>query len=228
MFARVTRLPASARAPGLAVACLALSHCSLFEQPRTKRAEPSFSVSISAETRGKPVAGAKVLKGKAMLGTTDASGKVLLKLKGTEGDTEELTVQCPAGLASPEKPILVGLRAMAAGSPTPNFDAECVPLAQEILVGLRTENGANLPIIYLDEVIGHINAAGVTHLKLKVAPKEQVTLTIDTSKNPALRPQNPTLTFVAKEKDEMILLEQKFDVLKKKVKHTRPSIPQPI
>jgi hypothetical protein len=201
----------------------------MFEQPTQKQVASSFGVMIVTQSKGKPVTGAKILSGKEVLGATDQAGKVLLKLEGSEGDAVELLVQCPEGLASPEKPITVGLRVMAPGSPSPRFEAECVPLTHNILVGLRTDKGADLPVLYLDEVVGHTNSAGVAHLRLTVTPKEQVTLTIDTSKKPALRPQNPRITFVTSDKDEMILLEQKFDLLRKKAKpKAKPNIPTPI
>jgi hypothetical protein len=149
-------------------------------------------------------------------------------LEGSEGETVRLLVQCPDGLASPEKPIAVGLRKMAPGSPEPRFETECVPLTHDIVVGLRVTKGLNLPVLYLDEVIGHTNSEGVAHLNMNVAPKEQITLVLDTSKEPSLRPQNPTLTFVTSDKDEMVLLEQKFTVLRKKVKQVKPNIPQPL
>ena len=207
---------------------LVLSGCSLLDAPPPTQKPSSFPVALSIKSDGKPVAGAKVIHGKHVLGATDESGKVRLELKGKEGETQHLTVQCPDGLASPEKPIAVGLRVMAPGSPEPSFQSECVQLTHEIVVGVRAERGANLPVLYLDEVVGHTNSEGVAHVKLKVAPKEQVSLRLDTTKNPSLRPQNPTLTFVASDKDEMVLLEQKFTVLRKKVSKPQPNIPRPL
>ena len=202
--------------------------CSLLEQPASEKAAPAFPVTVSAQSDGKPVAGAKVLNGKQVLGVTDDSGKARLKLLGQEGDSVNLSIQCPAGLGSPEKPIGVGLRALAKGSPEPTFETTCVPLAYEVVVGVRTKNGGNLPILYLDEVIGHTNPEGVAHFKLKVAPKEQITLKLDTSDHAELRPQNPTLTFVAEDKDEMVLLEQRFTVVRKKVVAPKIHVPQPL
>lgn len=207
---------------------LLLTGCSLLDAPASTEKPTSFPVVLSIKSDDKPVAGAKVLNGKQVLGSTNESGKVRLELKGKEGETLQLTVQCPEGLASPEKPIAVGLRVMAAGSPEPSFQSECVQLTHEIVVGVRAERGANLPVLYLDEVVGHTNSEGVAHVKLKVAPKEQITLRLDTTSNPSLRPQNPTLTFVASDKDEMVLLEQKFTVLQKKVSKPKPNIPRPL
>jgi hypothetical protein len=118
---------------------------------------------------------------------------------------------------------------MTAGSPEPRFEVECVSLVHTIVVGLRAEHGANLPILRLNQVVGKTSVEGVAHVALEAAPNEQVTLTLDTSEAPSLLPQNPTLSFVTKDRDELVLLEQKFTVKKKPVvRAPRPNIPQPL
>jgi len=78
---------------------------------------------------------------------------------------------------------------------------------------------ANLPILQLGSPIARTDGNGVAHFVLRVKPAEQITLTLDTGDKGAegLRPQNPTLQFVAKDQDDFILLEQKFRIEKKKV-----------
>jgi hypothetical protein len=165
---------------------------------------------------------------KKLVGKTDAAGRVGLKLTGKEGGTVSLKVKCPATFKSPEKPIVVGLRLMSAGSPAPKFEAECVPLVRTVVVGLRAENGANLNIIRLNQVVGRTDELGVAHLSMQVSPGEQVALTLNTGSNSFLRPQNPTLSFVAADRDEMLLLEQKFTLLKPVVRAKPRLIPKPL
>jgi hypothetical protein len=120
------------------------------------------------------------------------------------------------------------LRQMSPNSPAPKFEAECIPLVRTVVVGLRAENGADLNIVRLNQVIGRTDANGVAHLLIQASPGEQVTLTLNTSGNPNLRPQSPTLTFMAADRNEMVLLEQRFSVLKTVVKAKPKNIPKPL
>lgn len=172
------------------------------------------------------LAGVKVYAGKRELGTTDARGTVRFSLTGPEGAVVPLTVKCPENYTSPEKPLAVGLRRMSPSSPAPRFQAQCVPMSHTLVVGIRAENGPNVPVMHLDEVIGETDEHGFAHVLLEVAPNESVSLKLETGSNPRLRPQNPTLTFLAGNRDEMILLEQRFTELKRVVKVRPKSVPQ--
>jgi hypothetical protein len=123
-------------------------------------------------------------------------------------------VKCPDGFASPQRPLAVGLRRLAPGSPQPRFEAECVPLLHSIVAGVRTENAASLPILHLNQVVGHTDELGVGHVLLEASEHQQITLTLDTREHPNVLPQSPALTFVAPEREALVLLEQKFTVKK--------------
>ncbi len=188
---------------------------------------PSYPVEIIAHGDAeKPLAGVEILLGKRTVGTTDDAGIVRLSLKGNEGDVAVLSVKCPDTFASPEASLSVGLRHFAEGSPPPRFETRCVPLVRSFVVGIRTENGARLPILRLNKVVGKTDDFGVAHVLLQAAPHDQVVLTLDTTDSPLLRPQKPTLTFAAPDHDELVLLEQKFTV-QRPVVHVKPKlIPQ--
>lgn len=207
----------------------ALSSCSLFEETASTTEAPEFpiTVSIYGDAR-QPLAGVELFAQKKLLGKTDQAGRVNLKLTGSEGGTVSLKVKCPATFKSPEKPIVVGLRLMSPGSPAPKFEAECVPLVRTVVVGLRAENGPNLNIIRLNQVVGRTDEHGVAHVSMQVAPGEQVALTLNTVGHPFLRPQSPTLSFVAADRDEMLLLEQKFTLRKPVIRAKPRVIPRPL
>ncbi len=206
-----------------------LSSCSLLEESASKTEAPEFPIIVSVYGDARqPLAGVELFDQKKPLGKTDKAGRVSLKLTGNEGGTVSLKVKCPATFKSPEKPIVVGLRLMSPGSPAPKFEAECVPLIRTVVVGLRTENGPNLNIIRLNQVVGRTDEQGVAHVSLQVAPGEQVALTLNTSGQPLLRPQSPTLSFVAADRDEMLLLEQKFTLLKPVIRAKPRLIPRPL
>ncbi len=200
-------------------------------QQRAVEQAATFPIVITARRDGRtPVPGVKIIQEKSVLGVTDEAGTIRLVLQGEEGAARRLHVVCPESYASPEAAVVVGLRALAKGSPEPRFSVECVPLQRTVVVGLRVEKGANLPIVWLNEVIGQTDEFGVAHVTIQAAPEEAITLTLDTTSNPRLKPQNPPLTFVVKDRDELILMEYKFGEKPKRVTGpVRPkNIPQPL
>jgi hypothetical protein len=202
--------------------------CDKLAAPAPTRPPPKFPVTVVTRESGQqPLGDVQIFRGKTEVGRSDAAGTVTLELKGAEGSTVSLSVRCPEGFASPEKPITVGLRKMADGSPRPLFDAECIPLSRTIVVGVRAENGPNLPIVRLNRIIGRTNALGVAHVLVQAAPEEQVTLTLDTTASPTLKPPNPALTFVAQDRNEMVLLDHKFTIARPVIRKAKPAnVPQ--
>ena len=159
----------------------------------------------------KGVGGATLIVSEQGVATTDASGRATVTLGGTEGDTVLVGVRCPSGFDSPA-PVRVALRRLSTGSPAARFEARCTPVQRSVVVGIRTVNGANLPIYWLAKRVGQTDSAGAAHLLLHVKPNEQVTLTLDTKERAlALRPESPTLTFVAKDRDDFVVLDQRFE-----------------
>jgi hypothetical protein len=165
---------------------------------------------------GQGLAAAKLLAGGQELASTDKEGRARLSLHGAEGDSVSVNVACPPGYQSPGQPIVVSLRRLSADSRIPSFVARCSPLTRTVVVGIRTENGPNLPVVYFGKEIGRTDAWGAAHVVLTVKATEQITLSLDTKsgadKRGKLRPENPTLTFVAKDADDFVVLEQKFEV----------------
>ncbi|HYP74655.1 MAG TPA: hypothetical protein VER12_01795 [Polyangiaceae bacterium] len=177
-----------------------------------------FPISIAAHSERKSsVSGVEISLGKRLLGTTDTSGNAQFSLEGAEGDTQTLNVKCPAAYASPERPLLVGLRRLGNGSTRARFEVECFSLVHSVVVGVRAENGPHLPILRLKSVVGQTDEQGVAHVLLQASANEPIALTLDTSKNVNLMPQNPTLDFATGDSDEFLLVAQKFTV-----KHAPP------
>jgi hypothetical protein len=181
--------------------------------------EPPFEVRFHASDGDRALKGVNVLSGTKVIGATDATGIVTAKFRGQEGDMREVTIQCPAEFESPAKPIAVSLRRFAPGSPPPLFEVRCAPSLRTVVVGIRAENGANLPILYLTRPVARTDRSGAALFVLRVKPDEQVQLTISTTDGSGdeLRPQSPTLTFLTKNRDDFVLLDQPFLIQKKPV-----------
>jgi len=195
-------------------ASLCLCGC-LSETEESAAPVPSsdFPISIVARNEGKsPVADVEISLGKQLLGKSDATGNAHFTLHGAEGDTLALNVKCPVAYASPERPLPVGLRHLGNGSTAARFEVECFSLVHSVVVGVRAENGARLPILRLKSVVGQTDDQGVAHVLLQASANEQIALTLDTSRNANLLPQSPTLDFVTRDSDELVLVSQKFTV----------------
>jgi hypothetical protein len=157
-----------------------------------------------------PLAGVRVFAEDTLLGATEETGSVELELQGSEGDRVPLRIECPESFRSPPQPLVVGLWHPSPGSAAPTFEVECVPFVHSYVVGIAAENGAHLPISHLNEPVGETDDYGVAHVVLRAPSQEQVSLTLDTSTRPELRPQSPSLAFVAGESSELVLLQVKF------------------
>lgn len=200
----------------IAAVALASAGCAPEVEDATKLA---FAVDINVTSDpdvGTP--GAELVSAGQKLATTGADGRAHVSLRGTEGDAVEIAVKCPTGFQSPSEPIGVSLRRLSASSRTPSFVARCAPLTRTVVVGIRAENGSNLPVTYLGKEVGRTDAWGAAHIVLSVKANEQLALVLDTKsggdKAPKLRPESPSLTFVAKDRDDFVTLEQKFEVEK--------------
>ncbi|MBX3193156.1 MAG: hypothetical protein KF819_39595 [Labilithrix sp.] len=197
------------------VAWLATTGCSGAPAEDPSKLAFAADVVVSSDP-GQGIAGAELAVGGQTIASTDAEGRASLSLRGVEGDIVEIGVRCPTGFQSPPEPIAVSLRRLSSGSRAPTFASRCAPLSRTVVVGIRTDNGPNLPVLYLGKEIGRTDAWGAAHVVLTVKANEQITLGLDTTsgaeKRPRLRPENPTLTFVAKDKDDFVTLEQRFTV----------------
>jgi hypothetical protein len=215
--------------PALLGTLLLVAGCELLEEKPSTSLDVRFTFKIKAtDEGGRGVAGTQINLGKATKGETDASGFASVTLSGQPGKVAPLTIKCPVGFASPEKTLNVTLTQLASGSPVPVFETRCTALMRSVVVGIRTENGPGLPIIYLGKEIGRTDASGAAHVVLNLPPDETASLLLDTSNAPALRPQNPSIVFKVGRRDELLLLEQKFVVFQRRIATKAVSRPTPL
>jgi hypothetical protein len=165
---------------------------------------------------GKPLAGARLRLRERQLATTDADGLGAFSLDGVDGETFDITVECPAG-HKPPPPMTVAMRRLASTDKIPEYDVSCLPTSRAVVVAVKGDRGRRLPILQLGQPIGETDGSGVATVLLRPGPQEQVDLTLDTSgaDNADLRPQNPTATFLVKNKDEVFVFDPHFAVARK-------------
>ncbi len=207
----------------LSAALLTLG-CGLLEPP----APPSFEARIRVfSDPNVPLPGARVVYKSSAVGTTDETGTVNFRLTGTEGQVYDLVVRCPEGFTSPSKPVSVALRKLADPAARPEYRVDCPPSTRKVVVAVRADNGKDLPVIYLGRELARTDESGAAHVMLTVPPNQLVQLKLSTEGEGAkdLRPQNPVASFAVKDRDEVLVFEQKFKVERKAVRIYRPRAP---
>jgi hypothetical protein len=175
--------------------------------------EPEYGLSIRVDSDpGRPLAGAQVRLGEQRLGTTDANGVVKVKARGTEGSVLSFQVTCPDGYQSPSRPLAVVLRRLSQRDRFPEYAAACRPTKRTLVVAVRADHGPNLPVVYLGREVARTDRSGAAHVSLESPPEETVELALDTTSNPRLRPRNPTARFRVGQADDLVVLDETFQL----------------
>jgi hypothetical protein len=91
-----------------------------------------------------------------------------------------------------------------------------------MVVAVRVQGAAHLPVRYLDHELARTDEWGAAHILLRVAPNEDVTVELGTDEpgNERLRPQNPRRTFFGKASDDVVRFDQHFDLEPPKLRPT--------
>ncbi len=165
---------------------------------------------------GQPIKGASLLFNGQSVSQSGDDGVAHLKLTGKDGETFDVTVVCPEGFQSPSAPLRVILKRLA-DDKKPEYDVSCLPTVRSVVVAVRADGGANLPVLYLGREVARTDGAGAAHVLLKLKPDEPFDLVLGTQENDKLRPQNPFASFVVKERDEVFVFDQRFELEKKKI-----------
>jgi hypothetical protein len=166
---------------------------------------------------GQPIKGAALLFNGQKVSTSGDDGVARLKLTGKDGESFDVAVSCPDGFQSPSKPIQVVLKRLA-DDKKPEYDVACPPTVRTVVVAVRADGGANLPVLYLGREVARTDTAGAAHVLLKLKPDEPFDLVLGTTENASLRPQNPFASFVVKDHDDVFVFDQRFEQEKKKPK----------
>lgn len=192
-------------------ACVWVLSCAAAVGCEAEPADRVFPVVIQVESDvSVPLPGARVLWNNHEQGVTADDGSLRMSLSGHEGDSAAVRVVCPADYASPESAIRVALRSLANASAVPRYKALCPPLLRSLVVAVRTQHAPGLPLTFRGREIARTDHTGTAHVLLRVPPKEQIALQLDTAAEPLLRPKNPELTLDMPPQDKIVLFDKTF------------------
>ena len=164
---------------------------------------------------GQPLFGATVTSGKSPPIVTGVDGRANLVFTGAEGDVRQVNVTCPAGHSQSNAAIMIRLTRLM-GDQLPTYAVSCPPLRRKVVVAVRAENGPYLPVKYLNQVVATTDGGGAAHFALEIEPGS-FSVQLDTSARTDLKPPSPGRILSVGQQDDILVLDQKFDVIKKYV-----------
>lgn len=177
------------------------------------------SITVTGDP-GRPLFGATVTSGKNTPIVTGVDGKASLVLNGAEGDVKQVNVTCPPGHSQSNAPIMIRLTRVM-GDQLPTYSVSCPPLRRKVVVAVRAENGPYLPVKYLNQVVATTDGGGAAHFALEIEPGS-FAVQLDTSARTDLKPPSPGRILSVGQQDDILVLDQKFDVIKKYVPPPAP------
>lgn len=186
----------------------------------SKATDDRFEISLRATSDDSaPLADVAFTTGKSNLGKTSSSGVINVRLRGTEGQTLPVSVTCPNGYeSSGELSPLRLTRTRRVGEAVVQplaVEATCVRKLRDVVLVVRAESASNLPV-HVDGKPAATTTGGTAHLLLQLdRDVRQVSVTLDTTDQPKLRPQNPSRTFELHGKDTVLVMDQSFTASRK-------------
>lgn len=172
---------------------------------------------------GRPLFGATVTTDKSQPILTDVDGRANLSLTGAEGDVREVNVTCPPGHQQVGGAISIRLTRLA-GDALPTYAVTCPPRRRKVVVAVRAENGPYLPVRYLNQIVATTDAGGAAHFALEIEPGT-FSVQLDTSERKDLKPPSPGRILSVGQQDDVLVLDQRFEVIKK---YVPPPAPPPM
>lgn len=204
---------------------LVLAGCGGLDPPAQKPFQ--FYVKVVSDPT-QVVTGANVLRNNQAIASTGPDGKAMITLRGIEGEITDVFVRCPDTFQSPSKPLSVRLTRLSADeSRIPEYLVSCPPNTRRVVVAIKADNGPNLPVYYLNDLVTRTDLSGAAHFALKVPPNSSFTVRLDTTEAPKLKPPNPTRTFSVGASDDILVMETKFETEKPRyVAPVKPTLPK--
>jgi hypothetical protein len=146
------------------------------------------------------------------LGQTVEDGTLQLAISGAEGDRVAVAVSCPEGYTSPRKMVDIVLHRLTEPQREPESTVRCTPDQRRMIVVVRAEHGANLPVLYLGREIARTDESGVAHALVRAPTNDEVEITLSTAVpgGERLRPQSPTMRFTSTRSDDIKLFDVQF------------------
>jgi len=176
---------------------------------------------------GEVVQGARVAIRGRVVASTDRDGRAALALDGAEGTLHPVDVRCPEDrYRSPSEPIVLQKTLLKDPKNVPRYGVSCARKAHLLVLALRVEHGAGLPVLHLGKQVARLDEAGAATAAFELGDGERIDLTLDTATEPALLPRSPTLSVQGTNTDDFTVVDFAF-TKKEKPKRKRSAASRP-
>lgn len=199
---------------------------------RSAPPEQSFEATLRVTTDdAEPLAGAGFSLNAKRFGATDRTGTLSVLLRGSEGQTVQLSLACSEGYSPPESLPALRLtrtrRIGQSGTKPLTLDAVCTRRARAVVLVVHALAGKSLPVEIDGNAVGATDADGNAHLLLEVdRSRRTVTTRLDTSRQPNLLPQNPERSFELSGRDSVLLFAPELHDVPPRAPRRPSSIPR--
>lgn len=197
---------------------LALGLCALSfgcGAPPADRARVEVPVVFVAERDpGEPLAGVRVHVSGEERGVTGPDGSLRVVLEDVEGARLAVAAECPSGHRAAEVADEIVLRAvesLAGEAPRLHFPIHCAPTERRVALLVRAGGEADLPVRVGGREVARTDAAGAAQVVLAMAPGSAFRVTLGTESDTRLRPVDPVRAFSVSDRDEIVVLDQRFE-----------------
>ena len=229
------------------MAGLALGSATLLAAPFTMACgepepDPLHTITFLAHSDpGEPLAGVQIntmFNGSPqLLGTTDASGTWVQRLRAPYGTTIPITATCPTGHRAAD--TVPSIRFDPIRSLDPAIAArgiehsiQCLPSERDAVVIIRATGSplvAGVPVLVDGREVGHTDEAGVAHVPLRYVPNTAFRVELAAgSINPFLQPNQPAHDFTIPDEDVILSFDQPFTFEPPApVRHVRRAVRRP-
>jgi hypothetical protein len=161
-----------------------------------------------------PVPHASVSIAGEAAGTSDVGGRLRVALRGREGDRLPVLLECPAGFGAVDEQSQLTLRSvrpLQGHEPRALTHAlRCKPNERAAVVVIRVAGAEHVPVSLDGMQVGTTDAHGFAHLYVSRDPGTRVEVSLDTSAQHGLMPQNPSRSFEIAERDALFVFDQSF------------------
>jgi hypothetical protein len=194
---------------------------------------PRFRVTFISHSDGERLPGVRVIADGQVLGETAANGELGVEITGREGQALAVNAQCPEGHRAPEQLPLLTLRAFQglgeARARGIEMTIACPPserIAAVVVRALDQDDSplADLPVRVRGQEIARTDASGVAHFSFSLRPSSTFRVQLDTEGIANLRPQNPGTTFTVPDADDFFIMNQSFEVQRRRRRRVRATM----
>lgn len=178
--------------------------------PIASRTRDQPATVVTESDPGVPLPNVAVLIGEKEVARTDERGRASLLVRGLDGESFPIAVRCPEGHRPTRSADFAVIVRKSDDGRAPEFHARCARTQRHAVVVLKAGIGKDLPVLHLGRTVARTDDAGHATFALDVSPGEDVEVSLDTTDAKKLLPRSPTLTFKAPDRDEPVVVEQRF------------------